>query len=103
MTPDAKLDFGDAYYEVYHTPHARIRMEQRGIDSEMVTGVCMALGKDRLESLRRERQKVVVLDYDSENSYVFGFSGSTITKIILVTVFDNIKVFEKRNNKIVEL
>ena len=75
-------------------------MEQRKIDHYVVSGNILALGKEKLLSLKEEQDEFVVVDEEKNISIVASFKKNTIR---IITVIDKSKIWVKKGTSIINL
>lgn len=92
-----KFELDDDNYEVVTTLHSEIRMLERQVEEEAVSGNIIALGKERIDELILKGEEAIVIDSSKELSVVAGFNSRKIT---IITVLDSSNIWNNRGTRV---
>ena len=96
----AQVRINNKDYSVRASAHAIQRMQERKVDSYIVTGNILSLGEERILKLQEKGEEAILIDENTNTSIVFGFKGN---RIQVITVIDKANVFVKRGTLVVNL
>ena len=96
----AQIKIAEREYQVRATAHAIERMEERGIDEEIVAADILALGKEKIKQMREVNDVAALIDEDNDVTLIVEFAENALK---VVTVIDKTNVWVKKGTKVERL